>query len=144
MSLMKWRDPFEEFRLLSDSLFDGIFNDFGNVQKQGYPKYDQYNRNDGSVVLEFPLAGYKPSELNVSVLGRKLVVAAERSQTRQDGERAVAGRSTQSFEKSFTADRNLDLENVKASFENGLLVVEIPAKSGVETQKAKKVDILVK
>src|SRR5690606_2486759 len=141
MALMRLgrRDPFEEFKLISDSLFDSIAKDFSNHQK-GFPRYDQYNLENGSVVLEFPLAGYKVGELSVSAEGSQLVVSAEKSEQRTDAVRTVSGRSTQSFKKTFTADKNLDLENLEVVFEDGLLTIEIPSRQ-IEKPKAKFFEI---
>lgn len=137
-TFMKY-DPFSEFRVISDGLFKDLFKEvsWNNINK-GYPKYDQYNREDGSVVLEFNLAGYKPSELSVTVEDNSLTVRAQRNEEKD--ERVLKSRTLQSFQKSFTADKNLDLENLKASYEDGLLVVEIPSKE-VAKPKVKQIEI---
>lgn len=149
MSLFPRRDPFEVFRLVSDSVFDDVFgkewwdSPSPFVRSKGYPIYDQWTKEDNSVVLEFPLAGYKASDLSVEVDGTNLVVSAQKPEKRQDGSQTVSGRSSQSFSKSFSAVKGLDLENLKASFEDGLLIVEIPPKK-IDKPPIKKIEISTK
>lgn len=147
MSLSRYRNLFDEFRLLDDLFFEPLFGSTANIntipQSKGFPKYDQYNKDDGSVVLEFALAGYKASELSVSVDGLSLIVSAVKAQNQQDGEQKIQGRSSKSFERVFTAGENLNLENIKASYEDGLLTIEIPPKmEEANKSKIKKIDIV--
>lgn len=139
------RDPFDVFRLFSDSLFEDVFgkewyDSSSIIRSKGYPIYDQWTKEDGTVILEFPLAGFKSSDLSVEVDGNNLVISAQKAEKRQDGVQTVSGRSSQSFSKSFSAVKGLDLENIRASFEDGLLVVEIPPKK-VEKPPIKKIEI---
>jgi HSP20 family protein len=45
-----------------------------------------------------------------------------------------------SFSRSFTLPEKVDVENIKASFANGVLEIEIP-KQKVVAKKIKKIDI---
>ena len=138
--VIRYCDPFESLRIMSDVFFDNMSK---NNTQTGYPKYDQYNRNDGSVVLEFSLAGYIPEHLSVIVDGAKLIVSSQKSEIRKDGERAVSWRSSQSFERVFTAHENLDLDKTKAAYQHGLLILEIPSRQKENAERAKKIEIVV-
>lgn len=140
MSLMRYRDPFEEFRVLSDTIFNDFFKtvSWENVGK-GFPTYDQYENEDGSVVLEFPLAGYKASELSVNVEGQRLSIIGQKSNGETDSKKTHRI-PRKSFERILAVDRTLDLESLKASFEDGLLKVVIPIRES-EKPKLKKIEI---
>ena len=140
MNIVHYCNPFDRFSLISDSIFDQVFKDFNPERSLGYPRYDQYEKESGEIILEISLAGYRSTDLSIEVEGNKLTIKAEHSQKRQDAKCTVSGRSCQSFEKHFTAGKTLDLENIKALFEDGLLTIIIPPKK-VEKIPTKKIEI---
>ncbi len=119
--------------LLGRGVFDDIFDsmlDFPQLMQrttQGYPVADIYKNDDGSTTLEFALAGFDKSELNVEVKPeeRTITVSAQ-SDTSSETQRRIARRS---FKKTYVNyDNNLDLTAAKADYENGLLTISLPTR----------------
>jgi HSP20 family molecular chaperone IbpA len=117
-------------RNVLDSVFDNFFIDFPHHLKQstqGYPVADIFRDNDGSTVMEFALAGFSRDDLTIDVkpdarsimVSAKSVLGADNASSRRIAKR--------SFKKTFVNyDNNLDLINVKAVFDNGLLTITVP------------------
>lgn len=119
--------------LLGRGVFDDIFDsmlDFPQLMQrttQGYPVADIYKNDDGSTTLEFALAGFDKSELNVEVKPeeRTITVSAQ-SDSSSETQRRIARRS---FKKTYVNyDNNLDLSAAKADYENGLLTISLPTR----------------
>jgi len=119
--------------LLGNFVFDDIFNnilDFPtlvNQSTQGYPVADIYRGEEGETVMEFALAGFTKDDLSIEVKPEKksITIRADMEKTTDDTTaRRIARRS---FNKTFiNYDNNLDLSEVSADFENGLLRVVVP------------------
>lgn len=121
-------------RSVFDNFFDNFFDDMPTYVRQstqGYPVADIYTSEDGKTVMEFALAGFSRSELNVEVKpeSRSITVSAE-SDGSGDSGRRIARRS---FSKTFVNyDDDLNLSAAEAHFENGLLSIVVPRRP--ETQ----------
>ena len=125
--------------VLGWNVFDDIFNSMPAtwVQRttEGYPVADIYRDNSGNTVMEFALAGFKKENLHVEVLPEKKEIHVS-SDSHGDEEqpgfdsRRIARRA---FHKTYVNyDNNLDLKNVKAQFQNGLLRLEVPPRPETE------------
>jgi len=126
--------------LLGRGVFDDIFGQFFNdaptfVQRttQGYPVVDIFQGDDGSTIMEFALAGFSRSDINVEVKPetRSITVSANTETDDTDThQRRIARRN---FTKTYVNyDDNLDLASSIAKFENGLLTIEVPKRPEAE------------
>jgi len=129
--------------LLGSNVFDTIFDSFVTdmpqyvrQSTQGYPVADIYTNEDGMTVMEFALAGFSRSELNVEVKPevRSITISAQaEGDSSSPSGRRIARRS---FTKTFVNyDDDLDLTSAEATFENGLLSIVVPRRP--ETQPVK-------
>lgn len=120
-----------------DDVFTGVFSDWDGVYKrttQGYPVVDITKQKDGTVVMEFALAGWRKSDLNISIQPEKntITVSGATPEDKENGEtrKRIARRN---FCRSYVNyDSNLDLTKTTAKYEDGLLTVTIPQRP--ETQ----------
>ena len=123
-------------RSVFDDVFDNFINDFPQHIKrstQGYPVADIYNADDGSTIMEFALAGFAKEDLSIEVKPEKrsiTVSAATGIDEESANNRRIARRN---FQKTYiNYDDNLDLSNLSAAFENGLLTVTVPKRPEVQ------------
>jgi len=120
-----------------DDVFAGVFSDWDNAYKrttQGYPVVDITKQKDGTVVMEFALAGWRKSDLDINIQPEKntITVSGAVLEDNENGEtrRRIARRN---FCKSYVNyDSNLDLTKTTAKYEDGLLTVTVPQRP--ETQ----------
>ncbi|MDK2886126.1 MAG: hypothetical protein PWP54_684 [Thermosipho sp. (in: thermotogales)] len=128
-------DPFVELQREIDKLFE----DFISPSRRDYdfvPRVDAYE-TDKELVIEVELPGLKKEDVKITVEDGILTIKGERKFDREDKKKnyrlieRVEGR----FERSFTLPEYVDLEKIKAKFEDGILKIEIPKKE----EKARKV-----
>lgn len=125
--------------LLGRGVFDDIFGAFFNdaptfVQRstQGYPVADIFQGDDGATIMEFALAGFSRSDINVEVKPetRSITVSANTDTEESENNRRIARRN---FTKTYVNyDDNLEIAKATAKFENGLLTIEVPRRPEVE------------
>ena len=120
--------------VLDDFFGDAFINDFSSLVKkstQGYPVADIYRAEDGSTIMEFALAGFDKSDLNIDVRpDKKSITISASSESNSKSERRIARRG---FSKTFVNyDNNLDLTKASADFKNGLLTVTVPVRPEVK------------
>jgi len=120
--------------LLGRNVFEDMFDamDFPTLLSrttQGYPVADIYKDDDGSTVMEFALAGFHKESLHVEIIPEKReihVSADSHGDEDTTRNRRIARRA---FHKTFVNyDSDLDLSMAKASYDNGLLRINLPAK----------------
>lgn len=114
-----------------DDIFAGVFNDWDNAYKrttQGYPVVDITKQKDGTVVMEFALAGWRKSDLDINFQPEKntITVSGAVSEDSENGEthRRIARRN---FSKSYVAATGgINWNAITAQYEDGLLSVRLP------------------
>lgn len=89
-------------------IFNNIFDD--SVLNWGQ-EYSDFTLENGQYCLEIPLAGFKKEDIEITASQEYLKIKA----TRKEGKIK--------YEKSFYLPRKVDLAEVKAKHENGLLTI---------------------
>ena len=156
MTKVVLRNPFpiidrDEFLTPFDRMFDKIVeSNFPDITKsvgvkpfQGtaYPKVNVYEYDDKvGVVAEIP--GLDKKDLSVEVEDGVLTISGDKHGLFDDKGAKVIRRELKhsSFKRSFELGELLDGENIKASFKDGLLSIDIP-KAEPELPKRTEVKI---
>ena len=156
MTKVVLRNPFpiidrDEFLTPFDRMFDKIVeSNFPDITKsvgvkpfQGtaYPKVNVYEYDDKvGVVAEIP--GLDKKDLSVEVEDGVLTISGDKHGLFDDEGAKVIRRELKhsSFKRSFELGELLDGDNIKASFKDGLLSIEIP-KTEPELPKVTSVKI---
>ena len=156
MTKVVLRNPFpiidrDEFLTPFDRMFDKIVeSNFPDITKsvgvkpfQGtaYPKVNVYEYDDKvGVVAEIP--GLDKKDLSVEVEDGVLTISGDKHGLFDDKGAKVIRRELKhsSFKRSFELGELLDGDNIKASFKDGLLSIEIP-KAEPELHKKTSVKI---
>ena len=123
-----------------NNVFDNFFSDFPRHLENttsGYPVADIYRDDEGNTVMEFALAGFTKEDLTIDVQpDKRSITVAASSVDGQQSNRRIARRA---FKRTYVNyDDNLDLSKAQASFENGLLTVNVPQR---EEMKPVVIDI---
>jgi HSP20 family protein len=103
------------------------------------PSMDVYETDD-RFVAKLELPGIDPSDVEVSVEDSMLTVSGERgfSQEVDEGHYHRIERRYGSFTRSIGLPQSADADKVEASFDKGVLTIEVPK---VEKAKPKKIEI---
>ena len=123
------------------SLFDNFFND--DFFKLDFPSttspinYDVIE-NDKEFVLDLSLPGFNKEDVSINVEDGIMTIEGERK-VQEDRKYNRKGNFYGHFKKSFTLPDNILSDEIKASFNNGILSLEIP--KSVETKLSKTIEI---
>jgi len=139
MRLKVW-EPFRSFKPFYGD-FERAFNESGAAsdERSWRPNVDVYE-TDGSYVLKADLPGMKKEDIKIDVNDNTLTFTGEKKleeKTEKDNYVRVE-RSYGSFTRSFTLSDNVDPENIKASYKDGVLEITLAKK---EEAKPKEINV---
>ncbi|TVR00435.1 MAG: Hsp20/alpha crystallin family protein [Spirochaetaceae bacterium] len=111
-----------------------------------YPPANIYMTDDKTLVMEFALAGFRESDIELEVQGEYLSLSA----TAPDGE--VPPENAHYFkrrlklksfrdQKYYVPEDKFDRDKVSALFTNGILRVTIPPREGAKPESSRKIPI---
>jgi HSP20 family protein len=134
--------------LLDDAFFKDFFEaapkSFGNVTKS-VPAVN-VKETDTAFKVEVAAPGVKKEDFNINVDEDRLTISTEAKQEHEEKDKE--GRYTkrefsyQSFSRSFSLNpEQVDVENISANYENGILHLEIPKKTKEETKVKKTIEV---
>ena len=148
MTLIKFKSdaPARPFDRLVN--FNEFFNDFfdnpitGDFRKSSVPAVN-ISESNGSYHLEMAAPGFGKEDFKLSVENDVLTVSAEKKAEKEEKSRKFTRRefSFSSFQRSFTLPEVVDIEKIQASYENGMMMVELPKKEEAKPQSPKQISI---
>ena len=130
--------------IFGENLFDSFFNDFARVEKTEVPKImkTDIKENDMGFELDIELPGCSKEDVSAELKDGYLTIAGKTStstEEKDDSGRFIRRERYQgSCSRSFFVGEELEQEDIKAKFENGILKVFVPKKEpkpAVETRK---------
>ena len=122
-------DPFREFDRLAQQLIGA-----GTTSRPAVMQMDAWREGD-TFVLEFDLPGVSTETIDIDVERNVLTVKAERPVRSGDWEPLAAERPSGLFSRQLVLGDNLDLEQVDASYDAGVLRLVIPVAEGAKPRK---------
>ena len=137
------RDEFlTPFDRIFDQMFESSFPDVMSAvgvkpyQGSAYPKVNVYEYDEKvGIVAEIP--GLTKKDISVEVEDGTLTISGEKHNILEDNDAKVLRRELKasSFKRNFELGENLDGDNIKADFKDGVLSISIPK---IEPEKPKK------
>jgi len=129
MVLMR-TDPFRELDRLSQQVF-------GTAARPAFMPMDAW-REDDHFVVEFDLPGVDTDSIDLDVERNVLTVRADRPMRETGGELVASERPRGVFSRQLILGDNLDLDKVTATYDAGVLRLQIPV---AERAKPRKISI---
>ncbi|MFC7847689.1 Hsp20/alpha crystallin family protein [Arthrobacter sp. NPDC057388] len=124
-------DPFRELDRLTQQVF-------GTAARPAAMPMDAW-QEDGEFVVAFDLPGISPDAVDLNVERNVLTVRAERRDATQPNvELVVSERPRGVFSRQVILGDTLDADNIKASYDLGVLTLRIPV---AEQAKPRKIEI---
>lgn len=114
-------------------------NDYSNLQikqQEGTLSVDVYFKDDELVIVA-PIAGAIMENIDLIVQGDILVIKGSRLPPEQIDESKYEHKECfwGSFSRTIALPKNLDLNQIKAYYHNGILMVKIPKKGDSEVKR---------
>lgn len=120
-------DPFREL----DRFTDGTVGS----RRSALMGMDAYRQGD-HVTVHFDLPGVDPDSIDVTVEKNQLTVRAERVwEPAEDMQVIVSERPQGSFTRSLFMGENLDLDNIEAGYDHGVLTLTVPVADQAKPRK---------
>lgn len=140
-----WRE-IERLRRIMEEAFDEFLTETSKParRREGFelvPSMDVYDAGD-RIVVRVELPGVKKEDVEVTVKGRELVIKGEKKKEEEykDENFYYSERVFGKFTRSVTLPVDVKVNEVKATFKNGVLEIELPK---VEEARAKEIRIEV-
>lgn len=130
--------------IFGENLFDSFFNDFAKVGRTEVPKVmkTDIREDEKGFELDIELPGCRREDVSAELKDGYLTIAGKTSSSsdeKDDAGRFIRRERYQgSCSRSFFVGDELEQEDIKAKFENGILKVFVPKKEPkpqVETRK---------
>jgi HSP20 family protein len=125
-------DPFREFDRLAQQVLGA-----GTTSRPAVMPMDAWREGD-TLVVELDLPGVRPETVDIDVERNVLTLRAERPSRNADREMLAAERPTGLFSRQLVLGDNLDLERIAASYDAGVLRLQIPV---AERAKPRKIEV---
>ncbi len=129
-------DPFREL----DRLTQQAFGTSGTLARPSAMAMDAWREGD-TFRVEFDLPGVNPDSIDLDVERNVVTVKAERPPRASDAELIAAERPRGVFSRQLILGDNLDTEHIAASYDGGVLTLDIPV---AEKAKPRKISITSK
>jgi len=134
--LMRTTDPFREL----DRLAQQVLGANGTLARPAVMPMDAWRDGD-TFHVEFDLPGVNPDSVDLAVERNVVTVKAERPPRASDADLIAAERPRGVFSRQLILGDNLDTEHITASYDTGVLTLQIPV---AEQAKPRKISITSK
>jgi HSP20 family protein len=133
MTLVKVNNPVTR---TFDGLMNELFNDlpvgFGKAMREdvlNYPPVNIVEKKD-HYHLQLAAPGLEKSDFNIKMDGKLLIISTEKKEEKTEETDKMIRRefSYKAFKRSFTVDEKIDVNNISAVYENGILKLDLPKK----------------
>lgn len=98
-------------------------------------------KEDDKFILEVALPGFAKPDIAINIEDEVLTVSDQRSETSAEKKYRLREFNYTGFSKSFHLPDDIDIEKVSASFEHGILVIELGKKDEALPQAPKSIEI---
>jgi len=129
-------DPFREL----DRLTHQVLGTNGTLARPSVMPMDAWREGD-TFHVEFDLPGVNPDSIDLDVERNVVTVKAERPPRASDAEAIAAERPRGVFSRQLILGDNLDTEHIAASYDSGVLTLQIPV---AEQAKPRKISLASK
>ncbi len=111
-----------------DSIFDQFFGDSDNDTSTVWAPRTDLLETDDAFRIRLDVPGMNKEDISINLQNNTLTVSGERSSERkEEGEEYVrVERAFGNFHRTFTLPDAVDQENVEASYEEGVLTINVP------------------
>lgn len=128
-------------------VFDNLFDDFFTTDSQGTSSVMKTDivEKDGNYELSIEMPGVKKEDIQMELKDGYLNVTASRNTNKEDkdkeGRIIRQERVSGSYSRSFYVGNDVRTEDVKASFDNGELIVTVPKEAPKKIEENKFIPI---
>lgn len=136
MTLVKWT-PRTNLLNEFDTMFQHLFDHESSLSRTSRwnPSID-IEENETAFILSADIPGLSKKDVSIEILDGVLTLKGERNEVKnnENDYYVFRERNTGSFCRSFKLPDNVEDENIKASFKNGVLTLTLPKMEVIEPE----------
>jgi HSP20 family protein len=144
MSVTRW-DPFQDLQSFRDEMNRTLSRWFGREEgeeprpRRWMPALDVTETKD-AYLIDVEVPGLRPEDINVTVDQGMLTIQGERRSEEEKADRSYhrIERHYGSFRRSISLPRDVDASRVQATYQNGVLRLEVPK---IESGQLKRIEV---
>lgn len=145
MTLVKVNNPLSK---TFDGIMKELFNEFpaavNKAVREDVLQFPPVNivEKTTNYQVEIAAPGFEKTDFNIKLEGNILTVSTEKKDTVSETTDKMIRKefSYRSFKRSFTIDEKIDSEHINATYENGILKLELPKREDLRSG-AKEINI---
>ena len=120
-----------------NDIFNDLFN-FGLANGAQFEPRANVSSSKTGILVEVELPGYSKSDINVDAKNGILTVTANRGDLKREYHQREFGQA--SVRRSWSMPRTIDLERVEATYDSGILSIDLPYRSET-AENQRKIEI---
>lgn len=140
MTLIKWhnRNPLAD---IVNNFFDNDMADF--FGKRACDPAANILENPEAFMLEIAAPGMKKDDFKINLENNILTISVEMEDAQKEEGKNYTRKEFYygSFSRSFTLPKTIDMEQIKADYENGILKINLPKKDEARVEMKKEIKI---
>jgi len=130
--------PASPFRLFEDFFNDWAFRSMEGRKTESWTPPVDIIEKDGNLHLMASVPGMNEKEIELKIEGQVLTVRGERKSQESNGyiyhqQESYCG----AFSRAFTLPDSTDMDNIKAEYKNGILIITAPQKPEIKPRTIK-------
>lgn len=135
-------NPYKELKELESRLFNYYPTEANESSISAFSPTVSTREGEFAYHIEVDLPGIKKEDIHIDLKENQIIISGERSfkEERQEKDYYKVESSYGKFQRSFALPENVDVENIEASSENGVLEVVLP-KLKTEKTEVKKIEV---
>lgn len=118
-----------------NSVFDEFFNQFPGTWKDNthFPPVNVFE-SPNAYDIELSAAGLAKEDFHVNIENGQLIISFDKKEEKKSEDQKVIRKefSHRSFKRSFNLDEQVEVENIAAKYENGVLKLHLPKKEAAK------------
>ncbi|NLT35157.1 MAG: Hsp20/alpha crystallin family protein [Gaiellales bacterium] len=142
MAIVRW-DPFRELTALQNEVSRLLGRGIGEAgERQSWMPSMDVVESDADIKFKAELPGMKPEDIKIEMDENVLTISGERrfEEKVQEDKYYRIERRYGSFNRSIALPQNVQADQIRANYENGVLEVTVPK---MEEAKPKKIEVKV-
>lgn len=129
-----WNTLERDLNRFVEDFFGGNFNTNPNFTKSNFHVPADVQETETHYTLHLDLPGLSKKDIQIAFKDKVLTISGTRAQTEKTEGASYfkSERSSGSFSRSFRLPKPIQVENITANFENGVLSIDIPKSEEVQ------------
>ena len=142
MKLVKFNSE-PVFPTLFNRFFNDDFDNYFDLGNHGYLPATNVIENDKEFEIEIAIPGMEKEDIKLNVENNLLTIASEKEVKKEETDKNYTRRefSYGSFCRSFTLPKTVDVDQIRANYEKGILKVALPKKEEAKTKLSREINI---